>query len=366
MSIVLSIVPRLPPKTDGVGDYALFLAREFRHKFNLETEFLVCDTSWTGQSQIEGFHVYKLDRTTTSSLLGFLKQDRFIHTKILLHYVGYGYAKWGDPDWLIDALSTWKSQSPKTKLITMFHELYAFPGNKPWKHNFWNSHKQKNLAKQLARLSDETLTSGQSYAETIDHFRGISESKPKKTPFFPVFSTVGEPQDLLPWEERSPHLIIFGQALNKRRAYEESAQAIQTICDEFSIHSIIDVGPKTGLNLDKLGDIPVREAGKCSIEEISTIFQNAKLGFFNYNPDYLAKSTIFAAYCAYGLLPVSPFKSCQTTDGLTPGEQYWVIGETEMEGSSMPPTIAHNAHSWYRTHSLEAQAHHFVKLLHTD
>ena len=118
---------------------------------------------------------------------------------------------------------------------------------------------------------------------------------------------------------------------------------------------------KTGLDLRRIGNIPLREVGKCSIEDIDKIFQRSKLGFFNYNPDYLAKSTIFAAYCAYGLLPVSPSKSVYPMDGLTPGEHYWVIDET----SAASESITKNAHTWYRSHSLKAQTEYFAKLLHT-
>ena len=357
MSTVVTIVPRLPPSTDGVGDYSLYLAQKLRKQFDLKTQFIVCDPAWPFQSEVDGFSVSHLSELSTSELLRCLQNSsEFSH--VFLHYVGYGYAKWGCPVWLLKALSTWRSKSSQVQLVTMFHELYALPGNKPWKHNFWNSSSQKTLAKQLVKLSDHTITSSRKYAETIDSFCPYSKSPIR---FFPVFSTVGEPPLIKPWADRLSQLIIFGQASNKQRAYENSLKEIQSACKRFDIQEVIDVGPPTGLGLKTIGNIPVREAGKCSIDEISEIFQNSKLGFFNYNPDYFAKSTIFAAYCAYGLLPISPFRSVLPTDGLTPGEHYWVIDETV----AMPQSIAQNAHTWYRSHSLEAQTEHFAKLLHT-
>ncbi len=356
MSIIFTIVPRLPPSTCGVGDYALYLAQKLRQNFGIKTQFIVCDPNWSSQPEIDGFPILKLSAPTTSNLVRCLQEGDC--SQLFVHYVGYGYARWGCPDWLLKALSTWRARSPKAQLITMFHELYALPGNKPWKHNFWNSSSQKILTQQLIRLSDHRITSSQNYAETIDHFRSDSGLP---TLFFPVFSTVGEPPLIKPWADRSSQLVIFGQALTKRRAYEERLAAIQSACEQFDIQEIIDVGPATGLGLKTVGNIPVREAGKCSIEEISTIFQNSKLGFLNYNPDYLAKSTIFAAYCAYGLLPISPFRSILPTDGLTPGEHYWVIDET----MARPESIVHNAQVWYRSHSLESQTQYFAKLLHT-
>ena len=230
MTIVIVIVPRLPPATDGVGDYSLLLAQELYRKFGVKTHFLVCDPDGESQTQIDGFLISQLAASTTSDLIRCLQNIDSQH--VFLHYVGYGYQKWGCPTWLIKGMIQWRSQSPNVQLTTMFHELYALPGQKPWKHNFWNSSIQKNLAEKIARLSDHTITSRQAYAETIDRFRLGLESK---TPFFPVFSTVGEPQFVTPWEERSPHLVIFGQALNKRRAYEESSHSLESICIQFGI-----------------------------------------------------------------------------------------------------------------------------------
>jgi hypothetical protein len=356
---MLAIVPRLPPSIDGVGDYSLYLAQNLRQQFGLNTRFIVCDPACLSPSQIDGFPVSKLSHASSVELLDCLKEHSSESSQIFLHYVGYGYAKWGCPDWLLKALSIWCTQLPDTLLVTMFHELYAFPGRKPWKHQFWNSFVQKSLASKLARLSTHTVTSSQAYAKTIDTFRGDVNSS---TPFFPVFSTVGEAKSLNTWADRLPQLVIFGQALNKRRAYEESWTALESICQQFGIQEIIDVGPKAGVSLSQVGSIPIREAGKCSIDEINRIFQNARLGFFNYNPSYLAKSTIFAAYCAYGLLPVTPFQTPQTIDGITPGTHYWVIDETRDD----PIVIAANAQIWYNSHSLKAQTHHFAKLLYID
>ncbi len=43
---VYSIVPRLPPAIDDVGDYALNLARQLRKDFNVPTHFIVGNPTW--------------------------------------------------------------------------------------------------------------------------------------------------------------------------------------------------------------------------------------------------------------------------------------------------------------------------------
>jgi hypothetical protein len=36
---IIQVVPMLPPAIDGLGDYALNLARQLRREFNQETHF---------------------------------------------------------------------------------------------------------------------------------------------------------------------------------------------------------------------------------------------------------------------------------------------------------------------------------------
>jgi hypothetical protein len=51
--IIFSIVPRLPPSIDGLGDYGFTLAKQIRQDFGVQTEFIVTDPKWFGESFIE-------------------------------------------------------------------------------------------------------------------------------------------------------------------------------------------------------------------------------------------------------------------------------------------------------------------------
>ena len=94
-SDLITIVPRLPPAADGVGDYALGLARQLRLSFGIETRFVVGDPSWAGDEQAEGFGVSRLGVRAADELLRALPQGR--QAAVLLHYVGYGYAAGARP-----------------------------------------------------------------------------------------------------------------------------------------------------------------------------------------------------------------------------------------------------------------------------
>src|SRR5688572_23697649 len=118
-----AVVPRLPPVFDGVGDYALSLARELRERFEINTHFIVGDPSWLGEESVEHFPVSKLTERTAARLRETLPQQQ--SATLLLHYGGYAYAQRGCPDWLVEALTEWRTECDRHTLITLFHELYA-------------------------------------------------------------------------------------------------------------------------------------------------------------------------------------------------------------------------------------------------
>jgi hypothetical protein len=86
---------------------------------------------------------------------------------------------------------------------------------------------------------------------------------------------------------------------------ENPSAELELTCQLLGIEEIWDVGPSTSLTLSTVNGVPVVQLGQRSAAEISGFLLNSLAGFFDYNPDYLAKSGIFAAYCAHGLLPVS-------------------------------------------------------------
>jgi hypothetical protein len=217
------------------------------------------------------------------------------------------------------------------------------------------------LAARLAQLSDRCLTSKQLYAEILYE---LSQGKQTKIPALPVFSNIGEPGQVPPLAERSRRLVVFGSRGNRQQVYQKSLAELSYACQLLGIEEILDIGPSIGLNLSSVNGIPVVEVGQRSATEISSILLNALAGFFDYNPDYLAKSGIFAAYCAHGVLPVSPRCNAVLVDGIEPGKHYWVPNDrtTALKDLVEVQAIAYNAYNWYQTHNLSVQAKEFFGL----
>jgi hypothetical protein len=369
--LVTSIITRLPPAIDGVGDYALKLAVQLRHYFDIQTRFVVSDPKWIGTTQIEGFPITQLPVCSAEALLSLLPSDRRGKCSdetecqqpliVLLHYVNYGYAKRGCPVWLVDGLQRWLALDVKRSLITMFHEVYA-QGFPPWTSSFWLSPIQRNLATRLAQLSSRCLTSRRDYAQLLDE---LSKGKHPQIPTLAIFSNVGEPDRVLPLEKRSRKIVIFGGSDSRTKVYQNSSRELSYACQLLGIEKIVDIGPPTELTLSAIGGVTIVEMGQLSAPRVSGILSQSIAGFFDYIPGYLAKSGIFAAYCAHGLLPISARYNPSLSDGIQAGEHYWIPeqGASELECLRELQAITDNAHTWYQNHQSSVHAKLFAQQL---
>ncbi|MEA5626094.1 glycosyltransferase family 1 protein [Nostoc sp. UHCC 0251] len=355
---VTAIIPRLPPAIDGVGDYALNLARQLRQDFNIQTHFVVGNPTWNGGAEIQGFSISQVNDRSPDSLLNLLSTDD--SSSILLHYVGYGYAQRGCPVWLVDGLQRWKSSFPTRSLVTMFHEISA--SGPIWTSSFWLSSLQKSLAARLAQMSDRCITSKQSYGELLYQ---LNRTQQTEITCLPVFSNIGEPEYLPTLPERSQRLVVFGSRNARLQVYNQCLKALEATCQSLKINEILDIGVPIDLEISKIGEIPIIEKGVDKAEEISKILQDSIAGFLNFPPPtHLAKSTIFASYCAHRLIPCMTISSKVPIDGLEKGKHY-LSADNHSNKISLKygQDIADNAYKWYRTHSLPAQAKIFMENL---
>ncbi|MBF2005156.1 MAG: glycosyltransferase family 1 protein [Chlorogloeopsis fritschii C42_A2020_084] len=356
---ITAIVPRLPPAVNGVGDYGLNIAKQMRQDFGVDTNFLIGDPNWSGQGIVEGFPVQQVKEQSSQALLQLLSSHEYSTRVVLLHYVGYGYAKRGCPVWLVEGLEHWRKAVTSQSLVMMFHEIYAF--GPIWTSQFWTSPLQRNLATRLVRLSDRCLTSKQGYAEIIAK---LSQGKHSQIPTLPVFSNVGEPKNLTPLSERPRRLVVFGGRGRRSRVYQQSQLALQRTCRELGIEEILDIGPALDFEIQSINGIPVVKLGVRSASEISSFLLSSVAGFFNYHTEYLTKSGIFAAYCAHRLLPVGTWNKGQNVDGLEAGKHYWLGDKYEcIMNLSEAQIVADNAYAWYQKHQLSVHAHTFFAYL---
>lgn len=349
------IVPRLPPAIDGLGDYGLLLGDKIFQLAGIKSEFIVCDPEWNGHPVINGFNVRKLSKRSQVDLFDLVKDSHIV----LLHYVGYGYARRGSPIWLINALESWKRHNVENKLITMFHELYAF--GPIWTSQFWTSGLQKLLFKRLVSISDECATSKSAYAEII---KNTDTRKDHVVDYLPVFSNVGEPIKNIPLNQRHRRLIVFGGPGPRTRVYQKSYAELEKVCSDFEIEEIIDIGKPLVFKLTEISGYPVKYLGELSASEISHLLSTSLVGFFNYPLGFLSKSGIFAAYSSHGMLPIGTNYTDQDTDDVLRGIHYLVYdGDKESLAKLDIQKIADNAFTWYQGHTISFHADLFIRLI---
>lgn len=359
MNYILQVVPALPPSVNGLGDYALNLAKQLRQDFNIDTCLLVANPNWNSSDEIDGFRVLSVQNYSSDSLVSLLNLNEQKKIAVLLHYVGYGYEKRGCPLWLLNALKIWKSRRAN-KLITMFHEIAA--SGPPWSSAFWLSGLQKHLAKRLVKTSDRILTSKQLYAEILQRY---DQGQCNEIATLPVFSNVGEPSDPSDLSKRQRRLVIFGGRGRRAKVYQSFLDQLHQICRYLDIQQIFDIGPPLDSIPTHVGDVPITATGSLPSEEVSAILSGAIAGFFNYHPAFLGKSGIFAAYCAHRMLPVSAQMTSHIEDGLYPGQHYILPEQysTRVKNETLPQAMADNAYAWYQAHNLSAQAKTYHALL---
>jgi hypothetical protein len=271
------VAPFLPPRREGVGGYAISLARRLRGN-GIDTEFLLPEPT---ASSIEGFAARRLEPTR-------------LRGRVLFHYSNYGYDPNGCPGELVDSLVAARAGGQISTLTVFFHEVYA--SSPPWRRAFWFGRRQRSLAAALASCADHALTSIDLYAELL---RDLGAHEPVEVMAIP--STVGEPKIVPPVNDRAPKLVVFGGAGNRSKVYGQAPAGIAGLLRDAGIDEIVDIGPESDAMPSEAGGIPVTRRGVLADEEVSRELLSARLGALAYPPEFFGKSTVFAAFAAHGV-----------------------------------------------------------------
>ena len=347
---LLQIVPELPPSIGGICDFSLLLARELKAKHGVLTRFLNGDPAWSGGSErMLPFVAESVKERSDAAMLEALERASSCKA-VLLHYVGHGYAKRGCPFWLVQALERWKQRN-RSQLIVLFHEV---SGTGPiWTSGFWTASWQTALAKRLARLADSIRITTEISARRVRAMMPPGSTTPVRV--LPVFSTLGEIAEPAPYHERSRQMIVFGSGGWRKDAYIRRVGALEDACRVMRIEEVIDIGVPT--NMRPALSVPFVEAGVLSAEDASALMSKAAAGFFTYPVAHIAKSTIFAAYCAHGLAPVTfAGNNPVSLEGLRPTEHFLAGISPASSCESKLSDLAKTAHYWYQKHGLSVHA----------
>jgi hypothetical protein len=345
---LLQVVPQLPPAVEGVGGHATALAHALE-RHHVDCRFLVTEPTWRGTGDQLGYALRARSAACVARQLTETDAD-----VVLLQYVNYSYQRRGCPAWLIAGVARWRGGSRSRRLVTIFHEVSA--SGPPWRSSFWTSPIQRGLAARLLRTSDAAITSTGLYGRLLARW-----GPRRQVIVAPVFSNIGEPALVPAPADRQPRImVVFGGPGNRQRAYSELPAVLAASCRALQVVEIIDVGPPLHAPVERIESVPVRTLGVLSAEEASSVLLRSYAGFLAYPSPFLAKSGVYAAYCAHGLVPVCAWP-----------------GRTRLTGDEPPPCwdptstsapldvawLAKTAREWYLAHSLARQASSLANLL---
>ena len=353
---VLQIVPHLPGTFDGVGDYALNLARGIYADHGITTTFLVA--AKTSVTSREGYNVISgLDPSVTAALA----RD---HDHVILHYVNYGYQARGVP-FLLRAFVKHLRPQLRGRWITTFHELYA--SGPPWKSAFWLRPFQVRIAQEMIDASTACVVSNSPIEEAIH-----AHDPARKVYLVPVMSNFSEPE-LNDFHTASPKrwTICGGTALIAR-----SLQLLERLWAQiptaFAPEHVDVVGGREDISissvLDRLKisrpDLSFHHYPEVGVDLASEILRQSVFGFIDYFgagktwPGMLLKSTAFAAFCAHGVVPVLAHREPPITIGgdALPGPYYLTAGAANFPSLDQLSEIRRRVYDWYHANAASSQA----------
>lgn len=343
---LIQIVPLWSAAPEGVGDYARLLAGHLLQHHDRRSIFVSGTPLPPAERRHDDWQSYELAERSAAALRAALALAP--SAPILLHLSAYGYQDRGVPFWLVSALDRWRRDNPDMPLVTIFHELFAT--GPIWRSSFWLGPLQALIARRLRRISTGGVATTQPYARLVERWPADRRGQ---IVALPVFSTIGEIEDIVPASVRTRTLAIFARPDAALQLYGHRSEIARFVADH-SIKEILDIGERTAPPPDRIGTAAVRSVGPLSADQIQALLGECLFGLLDYDADRLAKSTVFAAYCATGVIPACRSDRPGIYDGLRPGDTYLKLPADLPAPSNAQAldALQDNARRWYAAHSL--------------
>lgn len=351
---MLHISSVLPPVMSGVGDYASLLAAKLNEISGgrIHNLLLATNEKRAIQSLIADESPIYLDWPPTSKKLTAAIQN-IKPDVLLIHYVGYGFHKRGIPFWLLRSIYQVRTGYPKIYIGVMFHELYAT--GRFWQSSFWLSPLQRLIALLLAKLSDFWITSREGSSNWICRY---AANKPHAV--LPIFSNVGESVHYHPG--RLSAAVVFGSPGLREGTYQKAGASLFDWAKDNDVE-LHDVGaPLLNAELSNLLKIhEVIQHGELAANDVSVLLNRMKYGIVRYPLSFVAKSGVFAAFCAHGVLPILLTDQYFLADGLVPNKHFLTNQALIMEFNAQ--LSGQFAWEWYQGHSINHHAEVFLSMV---
>jgi hypothetical protein len=326
---LIQLVSGLPPNIDGIGDYALQLARRLRENHSINTSFIVADPRWNG-GPVEGFHAIGLPQRTAKNYLDAIERSREVFPAedyaVLIHFSPYSYQLRGYPRWLERSLKVLRTR-PSTRVHIIYHELDWTDLN-PLRSGFWLSPLQRRLIRRVNRLVDIQ------YTNTELHRRKLEDGGSGRVTLIPNFSTLGEPRTNPSFAGRQNYLTVFGRSAQRQWTYKHGRNALRSLCARLRIERIVDIGSPIEDDITPdIGGVPIVRCGRLEPDQINHWMATTVASFMYYPIPFLTKSSVHAVSCAHGTIPFvfDDQPKDHSCPGLVTGEDFFPVKNDSSE-----------------------------------
>ena len=147
----------------------------------------------------------------------------------------------------------------------------------------------------------------------------------------------------------------------RQNAYKKMASQAGMLHD-LGIKEILDIGPEFDAPRE-LNGIPVRRAGALAAPDLADLLSHSIFGFAPHDPPSLAKSSICAAYCAHGTIPVLASTFPGEIDGLADGMNILSPRTAKAAREAGLERCSNAAWRWYSEHNLRTHASRYAAWL---
>ena len=270
-------------------------------------------------------------------------------SRLLLHFSGYGYARWGLCFWLTSGLQRLIREYPKLRLVTMFHELWAT--GPMTSVAGWTTWPQQKIALRLIQLSSAIRLSRQA---DRDRVLLVAPTDQRPTEVKPIFSNFGETIELPNLQAKREQILLFQPPEFANTKSAPFWDAWKQLRQRFPHVVTVVAGRVQSLP----NDDSIVVHGFISTEMASQLFRESRYGLIDYYPGYLAKSSIFAALAAHGVTCFLPRENPSEADGIERGRHY-LLPHDDFVGSGSGQELW----NWYQGHNATASADGYRRLL---
>ncbi|MCC7220401.1 MAG: hypothetical protein IT490_06695, partial [Candidatus Contendobacter sp.] len=192
----------------------------------------------------------------------------------------------------------------------------------------------------------------------VNQARGLPLLRPAKSKhieFMPTISSFGVCEKPTFLEKRDPIDVVFGIESKRRRMYAQLACLALDDWQSIGVNQILDIGNWFD-ETDCLTPIPIPiiRLGQISHEEVMKLLNRVRVGFFTASAEEVSKSSVFAAYTAYGVVPINtePYIAIYPDDFMPfPGREYLLL--TDILTHTDFTSIAQFGKEWLQKYSPE-------------